>query len=155
MIDNIQSGSDRGFAAYYFVVGGVPPTTVGLNSGSYNYAVNIAAYRYIDPVTPIHVKGTIVSNISFPSPGPITTTIPRTLAVVFGAQEDGISTTGTPPVGYTTNGHSHESAGAGQSTCAMASKFLAAAGTETPGQFAFSQFANSYGLTIALTPLYR
>lgn len=156
LIDSVQSGADKGFAAYYLVVTGTPPTFVGLSSGPYNYAVNIAVYRYIDPITPIHVKGTIVgSTVYVPSPGPITTTIPRTLAVIFGAQEDGISTTSTPPSGYITNGHSHESAGAGQSTCAMASKFLAASGTENPGFFMFSQFGDSYALTIALTPLNR
>jgi hypothetical protein len=150
----VQLGSDRGLAIYYLMVNGTPPASVDVTYGSYNYAINIASYRYVNRTTPIHASAAAISDTaSQPDPPSVTTTIPNTLIVAFGAQEDGISTTGTPPTNYITNGHSHESAGAGQSTMAMASRLLTDTGTENPAAFAFSAVGTSLSFTTALSPL--
>lgn len=153
-IVSIQSGADRGFAAYYFIVSGSAPSTVTVTSGPFNYAINIASYRYVSRSNPIHAAAAAIADTtSSPNPPSVTTTISNTLVVAFGAQEDGLSTAGATPTGYLTNGHSHESSGSGQSTVAMASKLLRDPAIENPGNFVFNGFGPSYAYTIALGPL--
>jgi hypothetical protein len=148
---NLANGtSQESFFDYdisYIVRGGSAPSLAWTWTNSVSYEIHLLAFTGVD-ATPIDAQSGVTSAFSgAPDPPAVVAATSPTWAIAISLQASGATTVWTAPTNYTLRSdETHEN------TIAVASRALAATGSEDPGTFAgaFDTGTNYVAMSITL-----
>jgi len=154
---NAASSTTQGSAVFYKTLGATPDTTIVLNYGATDYAAVSSIVIRSSDILPVYVSaiatpGRTEVGSGIATPPATITTIANTLVVTAVSLKNDIVNvaTSTGPTGYSnfTLATSHNNVAGTAAASALATKFVATVGTETPTTYGL-KFANSAAVSDA------